>query len=193
MKKEDERFFTDSKKVVDGKLMDFIVKLVQNYYKVDEDYFRRKTRKYEIVFPRQVAMYLIRKNTKLSLYSIGEKFGNKNHATIINGVKRIKGYIQVDKKVKEQVNDIQYTISLKSKSAIDGSNLNESFYYINLNHFESLRLKEEKSILFAGFSDQELEQLKSLFIGIEEFRNHNNTGMYILEKRKENGEQKKEK
>lgn len=192
MEKEDERLFTDSKQVVDGKLMDFIVKVVQNYYKVDEDYFRRKTRKYEIVFPRQIAMYLIKKNTKLSLYSIGEKFG-KNHATIINGLKRISGYIQVDKKVKKQVKDIQDTISLKSKSAIEGSNLNESFYYINLNHFESLRLEEEKSILFAGFSDQELEQLKSLFIGIEEFRNHNNTGMYILEKRKENGEQKKEK
>jgi hypothetical protein len=193
MKKEDEQLFTDSEQVIQNKLMDFILKVVQNYYDVNEDYYKRKTRKYEILFPRQVAMYLIRQNTKLSLNSIGEKFGNKNHATIINGVKRIKGYVDVDKQIRMEVKDIQQTITLKSSSAIEGYNLNEVFYYIDLNDFDSLRIGENKSILLAGFSEQELEQLKSVFVGIEEFRKHNNTGMYILEKRQENGEQREEK
>lgn len=193
MKKEHEQILTDSEQVVQNKLMDFILKVVQNYYDVNEDYYKRKTRKYEILFPRQVAMYLIRQNTKLSLNSIGEKFGNKNHATIINGVKRIKGYVDVDKQIRMEVKDIQQTITLKSSSAIEGYNLNEVFYYIDLNDFDSLRIGENKSILLAGFSEQELEQLKSVFVGIEEFRKHNNTGMYILEKRQENGEKREEK
>jgi hypothetical protein len=193
MKKEHEQLLTDSEQVVQNKLMDFILKVVQNYYDVNEDYYKRKTRKYEILFPRQVAMYLIRQNTKLSLNSIGEKFGNKNHATIINGVKRIKGYVDVDKQIRMEVKDIQQTITLKSSSAIEGYNLNEVFYYIDLNDFDSLRIGENKSILLSGFSEQELEQLKSVFVGIEEFRKHNNTGMYILEKRQENGEQREEK
>lgn len=192
MNKKDKQFFTDSNEVTQNKLMDFILKLVQNYYDVDEDYYKRKTRRYEILFPRQVAIYLIRKNTKLSLNSIGEKF-EKNHATIINAIKRISGFMQVDKKVKTQVNDIQQTISLKSESALNGYNLNELFYYIDLNNFESLRMGENKSILLTGFSEQELEQLKNVFVGIEEFRKHNNTGMYILEKKQENGEEREEK
>jgi hypothetical protein len=192
MNKKDKQFFTDSNEVTQNKLMDFILKLVQNYYDVDEDYYKRKTRRYEILFPRQVAIYLIRKNTKLSLNSIGEKF-EKNHATIINAIKRISGFMQVDKKVKTQINDIQQTISLKSESALNGYNLNELFYYIDLNNFESLRMGENKSILLTGFSEQELEQLKNVFVGIEEFRKHNNTGMYILEKKQENGEEREEK
>lgn len=192
MNKKDKQFFTDSNQVTQNKLMDFILKLVQNYYDVDEDYYKRKTRRYEILFPRQVAIYLIRKNTKLSLNSIGEKF-EKNHATIINAIKRISGFMQVDKKVKTQVNDIQQTISLKSESALNGYNLHELFYYIDLNNFESLRMGENKSILLTGFSEQELEQLKNVFVGVEEFRKHNNTGMYILEKKQENGEERKEK
>jgi hypothetical protein len=192
MNKKDKQFFTDSNEVTQNKLMDFILKLVQNYYDVDEDYYKRKTRRYEILFPRQVAIYLIRKNTKLSLNSIGEKF-EKNHATIINAIKRISGFMQVDKKVKTQVNDIQQTISLKSESALNGYNLHELFYYIDLNNFESLRMGENKSILLTGFSEQELEQLKNVFVGIEEFRKHNNTGMYILEKKQENGEEREEK
>jgi hypothetical protein len=165
MNKKDKQFFTDSNEVTQNKLMDFILKLVQNYYDVDEDYYKRKTRRYEILFPRQVAIYLIRKNTKLSLNSIGEKF-EKNHATIINAIKRISGFMQVDKKVKTQINDIQQTISLKSESALNGYNLNELFYYIDLNNFESLRMGENKSILLTGFSEQELEQLKNVFVGI---------------------------
>jgi hypothetical protein len=192
MNKKDKQFFTDSNEVTQNKLMDFILKLVQNYYDVDEDYYKRKTRRYEILFPRQVAIYLIRKNTKLSLNSIGEKF-EKNHATIINAIKRISGFMQVDKKVKTQINDIQQTISLKSESALNGYNLHELFYYIDLNNFESLRMGENKSILLTGFSEQELEQLKNVFVGIEEFRKHNNTGMYILEKKQENGEEREEK
>jgi hypothetical protein len=101
--------------------------------------------------------------------------------------------MQVDKKVKTQINYIQQTISLKSESALNGYNLNELFYYIDLNNFESLRMGENKSILLTGFSEQELEQLKNVFLGIEEFRKHNNTGMYILEKKQENGEEREEK
>jgi len=190
MKKEDEQIFTDSEQTVQQKTMEFILKVVQNYYQVDESYFLKKTRRNEILFARQVAMYLIKKNTKLSLNSIGQKCGNKDHATVINAIKRVQGYIDVDKQLKKQVSDIQQIIKLKSSSALNGYKLNDVFYYIDLNEFTSLRFGEQKTILMSGFSEQELSIIQQVFNGLTESKKHTNTGIYILEKREENGEQR---
>ncbi len=42
------------------------------------------------MLPRQVAIYLSRKMTDLSLVGIGEKFGGKDHATIIHSIKKVR-------------------------------------------------------------------------------------------------------
>ncbi len=47
----------------------------------------------EIVFPRQVAMYLARKMTLLSLKSIGNYFGNRDHATVKHAVEKIEALL----------------------------------------------------------------------------------------------------
>ena len=187
MKKEDEQLFTDSEHIVQQKLMDFILKVVQSYYQVEEDYFSKKTRRNDILYPRQIAMYLTKKNTKLSLNKIGQRFGNKNHATVINAVKKIQGYIDVDKQVKKQVADIQQIIKVKSSSALNGYKLNDMFYYINLEEFVSLRFGEEKTMIITGFSEEEISKIKQVLNGLTESKTHNNTGIYILEKREENG------
>lgn len=187
MKKEDEQLLTNSKQVVQQKIMEFIIKVVQNYYKVDEDYFSRKTRRNEIIHPRQVAMYLTKKNTTLSLNFIGKMFGNRDHATIINANNKIQGFVDVDKGVKKEISDIQKIISLKGSSALNGYKLNDVFYFIDLSNFESLRFGEHKTVLLTGFSDDEISEIKATINGLTESRRHTNTGIYILENRQENG------
>ena len=59
------------------------------------------------MLPRQVAIYLARKMTDLSLVGIGEKFGGRDHATIIHSIKKIGGEIRLKKELKSAVEKIE--------------------------------------------------------------------------------------
>lgn len=76
-----------------------IIQLVANYFKVDNFFtpenIIRKNRKREIVTARQMAILLLRKNTPLSLKSIGDLFG-KDHTTVIHSIRTMTDLIFVD-------------------------------------------------------------------------------------------------
>ena len=64
----------------------------------------------EIVFPRQVAMYLARKMTLLSLKSIGNYFGNRDHTTVKHAVEKIEALLETNGdggKLQENVDQIR--------------------------------------------------------------------------------------
>ena len=50
----------------------------------------------EIVFPRQIAMYLIRNMTETSLKAVGVILGGKDHSTIKHGIEKIENELQAD-------------------------------------------------------------------------------------------------
>ena len=62
------------------------------------------------MLPRQVAIYLSRKLTDNSLVGIGEKFGGKDHATVIHSVKKIEEEMKVKKELKEAVEKLERKI-----------------------------------------------------------------------------------
>jgi chromosomal replication initiator protein len=62
-----------------------------------------KSRKKEIVFPRQVAMYLMKEFTNLPLKSIGYHFGGRDHSTVIHAVQNISVLIDSDKDVEGRI------------------------------------------------------------------------------------------
>lgn len=189
MKKREE-ILTNSKQVIELQVMEFILDIVQNYFNVQEDYFLLKTRRYDIVLPRQIAMYLIRKHTTLSLSDIGIKFGNKDHATVLHGVKKVKDYIQVDKVLRRKVNDIDKMITFKSQTVSDNLLSSKDYYYIDLTNFNSIKIEDKKSIILTGFSEEEISNFTESLNLVIEVKKHENTGMYILEKREKNGEEK---
>jgi hypothetical protein len=188
--KQREEIITNSKQVVETQIMEFILDIVQSYFNVGEDYYRRRTRKYDIVLPRQIAMYLIRKHTSLSLSDIGVKFGNKDHATVLHGVRKVKGYMDVDRDIKNKVNDIDKIVKFKNKAVAENINLNKDYYYIDLSNFVSMKMLGDKSIILSGFSDDEVSDFAQSMKAVIELKEHENTGMYILEKRDLNGEEK---
>ncbi|MCL1587840.1 MAG: chromosomal replication initiator protein DnaA, partial [Actinomycetia bacterium] len=55
---------------------------------------------------RQIAMYVCREHTDLSLPRIGRAFGGRDHTTVMHAVDKIKGLIQTDKNVYDQVTEI---------------------------------------------------------------------------------------
>ena len=83
-----------------------IIETVAIYYNVcpffRADTIKKRNRKREIVLARQTAMLLIRKQTPLSLKSIGELFG-KDHTTVIHSIQTLKDLMSVDNQVAEDI------------------------------------------------------------------------------------------
>lgn len=92
--------------------IEFIQKLVCDYFEVPVEMVKSKTRKREIVQARQISMYLAKSYTKTSLKSIGAFFGGRDHSTVIYACQTVVDLIETDKKFKSYVQDIQKKIKL---------------------------------------------------------------------------------
>ncbi len=90
--------------------VDAIIKEVGLHFTVKPSDIRSDRRIKSIMLPRQIAIYLARKLTDNSLVSIGEKFGGKDHATVIHSVKKIEDEIKVKKELKETVERLERKI-----------------------------------------------------------------------------------
>ncbi len=83
-----------------------IQKAVSSYFGVSISDLRSSKRKKGITLPRQIAMYLAREHTDLSLVEIGEKFGGRNHATVTHSINKVKKLILTDRRIREAVDSV---------------------------------------------------------------------------------------
>lgn len=86
--------------------IEYIQKIICDYFKISPDAINAKTRKREIVQARQLGMYFAKKYTKLPLSVIGAYCGNKDHATVLHACRTISNLYDTDKKMKLYVDDI---------------------------------------------------------------------------------------
>lgn len=77
-----------------------IKEAVSNQMKISIELMESKSRKQEIALARQIAMFLAKKFTSLSLKSIGASFGNRDHSTVLHSCQAIENYLVTDKTVK---------------------------------------------------------------------------------------------
>jgi chromosomal replication initiator protein len=94
--------------------IDLIQDVVASYFnlKIDELKSSRRTR--NIAYPRQIAMYLSRKLTDMSLPKIGEEFGGRDHTTVIHAYEKISnGLKKNDESLKNVINDLNKKINNK--------------------------------------------------------------------------------
>jgi chromosomal replication initiator protein len=89
-----------------------ITKIVCSYLNITEDKLRDKSRKKEIVFARQIAMYLSKELTKSSLKSIGLQFGGRDHSTVIHAHNTIDGTMSKDPSIQNLVKTLRTQIEL---------------------------------------------------------------------------------
>ncbi len=80
-----------------------IQKTVAKHYNIKLSDLKGKKKSSSIVLPRQIAMYLSRQLTTLSLPEIGQQFSGKDHSTVIYSIKKIEGLIKKDKKIKNDL------------------------------------------------------------------------------------------
>ena len=92
--------------------IDYIQKVVCNYYNIGLDMLQSKTRKREIVQARQVAMFFSKSLTKSSLATIGSQIGGKDHATVLHACKTVNNLIETDKRFRLQVDEIEKKLKM---------------------------------------------------------------------------------
>ncbi len=80
-----------------------ILKAVADFYNISSADLVKRSRKKEIVKPRQVAMFLLRDETKLSFPEIGQKLGGRDHSTVIHACEKIRAESNVDEPLKQEL------------------------------------------------------------------------------------------
>ncbi len=84
-----------------------IIKTVAVFYNIDEPDLSNKSRKKEVVKPRQMAMYILREDYNISFPSIGQKLGGRDHTTVIHSYEKIKNDIKTDNQLVQELNKIR--------------------------------------------------------------------------------------
>ena len=83
-----------------------IVKIVNKHFSYSLDELRSKNRNKDLVFVRQLAMYIMKKTTDKSLREIGFFLGNRNHATVKHALEKIEHMVLESNKLQKQVDVI---------------------------------------------------------------------------------------
>lgn len=84
-----------------------VVKIVSDFYSVDEESIYEKSRRKEVVKPRQIIMYVLRKDFGVSYPSIGDKLGGRDHTTVIHSCKKIKEEIKTNNLLEQELEQIR--------------------------------------------------------------------------------------
>ena len=87
--------------------IDQIISTTCEHFNVKEEDIFSKSRKAEIVTVRQMSMYLAHKHTKLTASKIGIYVGNRDHATVLHGIKAIDGRLKKDKKLRRHLEELE--------------------------------------------------------------------------------------
>lgn len=84
-----------------------LIKIVADYYNIDAETICDKTRRKEVVRPRQVTMYILREDFNTSYPTIGDKLGGRDHTTVIHSCEKIKNDLKTDQLLNQQLSQIR--------------------------------------------------------------------------------------
>jgi len=84
-----------------------IIKIVSDFYNLEEKFLYEKTRRKEIVRPRQIIMYLLREDFNTSYPYIGQKLGGRDHTTVMHAYEKIKKEIKENNNLLQELEQIR--------------------------------------------------------------------------------------
>jgi len=87
-----------------------ILKTVADFFNIPTADLTKRSRKKEVVKPRQIAMYLLREEIKLSFPEIGQKLGGRDHSTVIHACEKIRREESIDEPLKNEITMIRQRI-----------------------------------------------------------------------------------
>jgi chromosomal replication initiator protein len=87
-----------------------VVKAVSAFYNIEEDSIYNKTRRQEVVRPRQLTMYILREDYNISFPAIGQKLGNRDHTTVMHSCDKVKNELKSNPELINELNQIRSLI-----------------------------------------------------------------------------------
>ncbi len=91
---------------------DDVKQLVCKYFNINDDVLCSASRKQEIVYVRQIAIYLANKYTEDSHVQIGRSIGGRNHSTVIHSIKQVNNMIDTEPKTRADIEAIEKQMNL---------------------------------------------------------------------------------
>ena len=90
---------------------DVIIQEVARFYELDSEILRGQSQSKDIATARNVAMYIIREMTNLSLNDIGQEFGGRHHSTVLNSINRVEKMKKEQPELGEIIRDITTAVN----------------------------------------------------------------------------------
>ncbi len=87
-----------------------VIKTIADFYNIEEGSIYHKTRRKEVVKPRQLIMYILREDFNISYPSIGEKLGGRDHTTVIHSCEKIKDELKTNNLLLQELSQIRSMI-----------------------------------------------------------------------------------
>ncbi len=84
-----------------------VVSTVAEFYNIEPQLIYDKTRKKEIIKPRQIIMYILREDFNISYPTIGEKLGGRDHTTVMHSCEKIKNDMKADEMLIQEINQLR--------------------------------------------------------------------------------------
>jgi len=99
--------FTKQQTVEEKVTLDEIRTTVCNHFNLNEDVIDSPSRKREVVYARQIIIYLANTHTEQSTVQIGRQIGGRSHATVIHSINQVKNLMEVDEKARQEIQEIE--------------------------------------------------------------------------------------
>ena len=93
--------------------IEYIQKVVCDYFDLPIEMLKSKTRKREVVQARQISMYFSKKMTKSSLASIGAHCGGKDHATVLHACRTVVNLSETDKQFRHYLEELEKKLTIQ--------------------------------------------------------------------------------
>ncbi len=90
---------------------DTIIHEVARFYEMDTEIIRGQSQNKDVAMARNVAMYIIREMTQLSLAEIGQQFGGRHHSTVLNSINRVEKNMKEQPELTEIIKDITNAVN----------------------------------------------------------------------------------
>ena len=90
---------------------DVIIEIVAEHYNLNRSELASPTKKKNIAYPRQIAMYLCREMTDVPLVTVGELLGGRDHSTVIHGCDRISTDLRTNEQLQSTIENLRKKIA----------------------------------------------------------------------------------
>lgn len=92
--------------------LDEVIKIIAGFYTIDPEQIYEKTRKKEIVYVRQIAMYILREYFNISYPAIGKEIGGRDHTTVIHSYERVQKNIKDDPNITQEIEQLRAVLDV---------------------------------------------------------------------------------